>query len=164
MKNFNNIVILLIAFLLVGSSIMKRCCLLLLFPVLIFGCQSYSVTLDQNVETIPRELALEYLQGESLRFADFDACIYTNYGITGVPYAELEYVVTPISNIPVIEIWKKGQYTSFTFDADGAFVCRAIMYNIWDDHDYTEAELQEGVNKTVSALESVGVRREETNR
>jgi len=120
---------------------------------LLWGC-AHSVTIDPNLEAIPRELAIDYLQNESQKFSTAAHCVYTNTGINGFPYDELLYDQGVDGHI---RIYRKQGGTRSLWGASPE--CNAIFYTMWEIGDYSSEELQVAVNKTCSALESLGVKR-----
>jgi len=107
---------------------------------------------DANYETIPREVAVDYLKRQSVKLAELDGCIYSNRGVFGVPYDELSYeeIVQPAllgGGVVALYINKRGTTNS---------LCCAAAYNIWRT-DITSEEFNEMLDKTVTALRSLGM-------
>lgn len=138
-----------------GELVMKR----MLFSVTLVlvmslsGCMGLkTVQVDQNYETIPREVAVDFLKKQSVKLAELDGCIYSNRGVFGVPYTELSYEAIEQSallggGVVALYINNKGTTNS---------LCAAAAYNIWRE-DVTGEEFAAMVDKTVSALRSLGV-------
>jgi len=110
----------------------------------------------ENVESIPREVALAYLQNESGRFADRHQCVYTNLGIGGTPYEELAYYQNPYGEPFVFILEKDGPFPEWLHSEE--IVCFATALYITEQAKFTKEEIQEAINKTVSSLYSLGMR------
>jgi len=126
---------------------------------LLSACAAHDPVIDQNLKTLPREIAVDYLQTEAGIFSDSDNCIYTNLGIEGIPYSELEYEVIGSMPYSFVVVWKKGTRVAIAFHGDERVVCKPLFYNIWNEHPYTDEEYREAFNKICSALEALGTRR-----
>ena len=128
--------------------------------ILICSCAPRSVVIDKNLETIPKDIAIEYLQNESNSYSSNFKCLYSKFGVGGIPYSELEFqVLQNVWGNQMIILWKKGTAGTYTFMSENsAWVCNPIEAGGWDAKDYPKEEVDEALNKTASALVSVGVR------
>ena len=136
---------------------MKRFIVLFFMLGVLVAC-GHSVKVDQNLETIPREIALDYLRNEGVKFADGGLCIYTEGEINGIPYAELEYIIGNDGNSS-IELYRLGEARQQFFNVDlEPIVCSPVWVEAWGSGFSTE-EVDEAMNKTAAALSSLGVRR-----
>jgi len=123
------------------------------------ACATHEPVIDEDLKNMPREVAINYLQDEAGRFTDSDNCIYTNSGIEGIPYEELEYEI--VGSIPhsFVVVWKKGKRVAIAFHGDDRVVCKPIFYNVWSEHSYTDEEYEEAFDKICSAFEALGTHR-----
>jgi hypothetical protein len=130
----------------------------LLLAVVLTGCVfPHKATIDENFESIPPEVALTFLQSdESAGMAGTPPCAYTRYGIMGRPYNQLEFIVRNVWGSYSLEVWNRGTAKLLLRDPDN-LICRAIVAGGWDGLDYTAEQVDEMVNKTASALLSLGV-------
>ncbi len=130
---------------------MKNYVLLFVIIFMVAACSYKQPNIDESMLTMPREVAIAYLQDEGARFSDIRKCIYTNYGVSGNAYEELEYQVKPAIGRPMVWIlWGEG---------DKRWGCGAMFTNLNVEHDYTDEEWDEAFNKICTALESLGVKR-----
>ncbi len=125
---------------------------LVLLSLLVISCGT-KITLKERVDTIPRELALDYLQNESGKYASTKQCIYTNYGVAGTPYSDLVWERSAW-NLPELWLLKIGEGTNMLDQS--AVVCFSVLHDIRTTN-FTKEEWEEAMNKTVAALESLGV-------
>jgi len=127
--------------------------ILLMCCVMLSGC-GHKLTLNERDKTIPREVALEYLQDESGKYASTHQCIYTNFGVSGTPYTDLVWERSAWG-LPEVWLLKKGESTNMIDQS--AVVCFPILHNS-SSMDYTQEEWEKALNRTISALEVLGVR------
>jgi len=127
--------------------------------LVLFACAAKDPVIDEDLKNLPREIAVNYLQDEAGRFTDSDNCIYTNSGIEGIRYEELEYEVVGAISHSFVVVWKKGTRVAFSLGPDERVVCKPIFYNVWSEHSYTDEEYDEAFNKICSALEALGTHR-----
>jgi len=127
---------------------------------LTIGCATRSVKLDENIEQIPPEIALDYLQTESAKYSESFRCLYTKYGVKGIPYPELDVTIQQNmwGNWQVI-MWRKGKAHTYTplGVENTAWVCHPFFMGGMDGKDYTPEEIEHHLKKTVSAIVSLGV-------
>lgn len=74
------------------------------------GCLGYGLYAvpDENLEEMPREIALDYLRNESGKYVSNHPCIYTNTGVVGYAYDELVWEQNPFGT-PHIWLLGKGK-------------------------------------------------------
>lgn len=130
----------------------------ILMAGMLFAC-GHSVKVDPNLETIPKDLALEYLRKEAVKYSvDGDMCIYTEDEINGIPYSELEYLIGNDGNNS-IEVFRKGEARQQFFNVDvSIIVCSPVWVYGFGSGLPTE-EVEEAMNKAAAALSSLGVHR-----
>ncbi|WP_461210880.1 hypothetical protein [Desulfocurvus sp. DL9XJH121] len=133
---------------------MKKSLLLLLVAALPGGCadRGTGLEIDSSHANMPRDVAISYLQNESVKFSPTMPCHFTNNGVLGVPYEDIVFyghsgLERMIFIIPLYEGAKSG----------GTYLCRAVEYNAWYS-DYGTDEYVDVMNKTVTALVSLGAR------
>jgi hypothetical protein len=132
---------------------------ILLMVIMATGCASRSVNIDSDIEQIPREIALDYLQTESTVFSPNFKCLYTKFGVGDIPYTELEFqVLQNMWGNQMIIMWKKGMAGTYTVGENPAWVCNPFEAGGWDAQDFTAEEVEAAINKTASALVSVGIK------
>jgi len=139
-----------------------RIILVFLMVLLCGGCTK-SVKLDDNIESIPKDVALKYLLNTSNRCTD-DKCLYTLTGVAGIPYSNLEYEIKwNIWGWNTIILWKKDEKQRFTIagQENKAWVCTPFYPEKYTDVDLTPEEYDEIIKKTASALTALGAGRVE---
>lgn len=112
------------------------------------GC-GYKVTIDDNLEHLPREVAIAYLQEESGKYNDDTAkCIYTSTGVNGNLYEDLYYEQNVFGHALILLYHKDRTRAE----------CVSIFVSPYNS-EISREEAQAAINKTCSALESLGVKR-----
>ena len=125
--------------------------------ITIVGCATHSVAIDPNVEMIPPDAAVEYLQSEGATLSNL-RCMYTRNGIDGIAYKDLEFqVLRNMWGNYVLTIWRKGGAGHYTFGKNKDFICMPIWAGGWDNFDLTNEQVKQVVDKTSTALISLGV-------
>jgi len=136
---------------------MIRVVILALTLLLLAAC-GHSVKIDENLETIPKDIALNYLRYEGVKYASDGMCIYTHDGINGIPYSELEYIIGDDGNSS-IDVWRLGEAKQQFFNVDViSIVCSPVWVEAFGSGLPPE-EVEEAMNKSAAALSSLGVRR-----
>jgi|GEM_PF-1842795 len=122
------------------------------------ACSSKNVALDENLETIPKDIALEYLQNTSNTYTD-DRCLYTKNGVEGIPYSNLEFEA--LSNIwgnNYMILWTKGKKQRFTagLQENTTWICTPLNIGGVGGYALSRKEGEEVFHRTASALTAMG--------